>query len=369
MAEERQDVKRSLSLSSLRTIDYGDKNESISSIGTLTQNQRFRSLKYLFLLAPFLYIAHVTVWHYASRESQMHYTKEVVISPLHLRSDSKHIPYTSPSHKVSVILMNYSRPRMIRESSLMRTLLNHPNVGEILLLHGNPETKFEFVHDKVVNLDAVKENDEMGLSLRFYFSQMAKYDWVIHVDDDMEFDTDTLSELLAEFSKNTRRIVGRFGRDLSTTSWIMNHFNGYLSVDTHKQSEVILTKLMVMERNITSSFFEHAHLIWKDIIVPRGEGPLWNGEDIFMSLVANYVYNSTDNYAMNWLDVHDAPDDLKDYDNGELDICGGLTTGIFRVRYWDWQWWRSYFRRNRHYAYRGMLWQTARERLAQLSVS
>lgn len=269
------------------------------------------------------------------------------------------IPIPVPTQKASVVLMNYSRPRMIQESSLMRTLLSHPNVGEILLLHANPKTRFEFVHEKVVNVDATQENDEMGLSLRFYFSQMAKHEWVIHVDDDMEFDENVLNELLIEFNKNTNRIVGRFGRNLNEGGW----FNGYSSSNTHKQTDVVLTKLMIMERDLCTSFFEYAHLIWEDIVLNQGEGPMWNGEDIFMSLVANHVYGGKGNYAMDWLDVRSAPNSLKDYENGKLDISGGYSG----YRFWSWEWWQSLLRRNRHYSYRGMLWRAAESRLAMLS--
>lgn len=273
------------------------------------------------------------------------------------------IPLPLPKQKVSALLINYSRPRMIRDSSLMRTLLAHPNIDEVLLLHANPKTAFEFVHPKVINIDATQHNDEMGLSLRFFFCQLAKNEWVLHVDDDMEFPTSTLNELLVEYSRNPRRIVGRFGRDLVPG----NSFNGYSSRSSHKSTEVILTKLMAMERDVCSTFFEYAHLVWDDVILASGEGPLWNGEDIFMSLVANHVYGSHggdkyNNYAMDWLDVWQASDSLKDYDNGKLDISGGMKG----CRLWDWQWWQSVLRRNRHYSFRGQLWQTAKQRLAEL---
>lgn len=271
------------------------------------------------------------------------------------------IPLPLPPQKVSVVLMNYSRPRMIRESSLMRTLLAHPNVGEVILLHANPKTRFEFVHDKVFNVDATQENDEIGLSLRFYFCQMVNYDWVIQVDDDMEFNVDVISELLIEFNKDPKRIVGRFGRQLKKG----NSFNGYSSRNTHKQTDVILTKLMIMERDMCSSFFEYAHLIWEDIVLNQGEGPLWNGEDIFMSLVANHVYGHKNNYAMDWLDVRNAPTSLEGYTNAKLDISGDYSG--FQV--WSWEWWQSRLRRTRHYSYRGMLWQAAEYRLAALERS
>ena len=272
------------------------------------------------------------------------------------------IPLPLPREKISVVLMNYSRPRMIRESTMMRTLLSHPNIDEVLLLHSNPKTVFEFVHPKVKNIDAMEHNNEMGLSLRFYFCQIARNNWVLHLDDDMEFTTEALNELIIEYGRNPKRIIGRFGRDLS----IGNSFNGYSSTNRHKNTEVILTKLMLMERETCSAFFEYAHLVWNDVVLHNGEGPLWNGEDIFMSLVANHVYQQHgiqyNNYAMDWLDVWQADDSFKDYDNGRYDISGGMQG----IRFWSWQWWQTLLRRNRHYSYRGKLWQIARERLASL---
>jgi hypothetical protein len=247
---------------------------------------------------------------------------------------------------------------------MIRTLLSHPNVDEVLLLHANPKTAFEFVHPKVVNIDAIEHNDEMGLSLRFYFCQLAKNPWVLHLDDDMEFTTEALNEMFIEYGRNPRRIVGRFGRDLTAG----NSFNGYNSKNRHKSTEVVLTKLMIMERDTCSAFFEYAHLVWNDVILHDGEGPLWNGEDIFMSLVANHVYGEAkdgrefNNYAMEWLNVWQADDSLKDYDNGKHDISGGMSG----YRFWDWRWWQSVLRRNRHYSYRGRLWQIARDRLKEL---
>ena len=269
-----------------------------------------------------------------------------------------HIPFPAPEHKVSVVLMNHSRPRMIKESTLVPTLLQHPSVEEVVILHTNPKTQFNFVHPKVINIDATKENDQMGLSVRFYFCQLVKSDWVLHVDDDMEFTEKTLNEMLSEFAKDTKRIVGRYGRDRKEGY----HFNGYYSKDSTRETEVILTKFMVMERDTCSAFFQYSHLIWEDIILNNGEGPLWNGEDIFMSLVSNHVYGyvgGSNNYAMDWLDVWSAPEELKDYSNGKYDISGGYSG----IRFWDFNWWRSLLNRNRHYSYRGKLWKEARDRL------
>lgn len=251
---------------------------------------------------------------------------------------------------------------------MMPTLLSHPNIDEVLLLHASEKTAFEFVHPKVKNIDAIGHNNEMGLSLRFYFCQIARNGWVLHLDDDMEFTTEALNELIVEYGRNPKRVVGRFGRNFLKG----NSFNGYNSKNSHKNSEVILTKLMLMERRTCTAFFGYAHLVWNDIVLHNGEGPLWNGEDIFMSLVANHVYESTldqatdhNNYAMDWLNVWQADESLKDYGNGKLDISGGMRG----IRFWSWRWWQTLLRRNRHYSYRGRLWQVARDRLQGLSSS
>jgi hypothetical protein len=272
-----------------------------------------------------------------------------VVGPTLLRGlNSLSIPLPLPKEKVTVVLMNFSRPRMIRESKMMRTLLKYPNVDEFLLLHSNPDTVFEFVHPKVVNIDAIEQNQEMGVSLRFYFCQVAKNPFVMHLYDDMEFTTEVLNELFIEYSQNPCRIVGCFGRDLTPG----NSFDGYNSNSRHKSTEVV----MAVERHACSAFFAYAHLIWNDVVLHEGEGPLWNGEDIFMSLVANHIYGEPEdgrkfnkNYAMDWLNEWQADDALKDYSNGKLDISGGMKGYLI----WDWRWWQTVLRRNRHYSYRG----------------
>ena len=42
---------------------------------------------------------------------------------------------------------------------------------------------------------------------------------------------------------------------------------------------------------------------------------------------------SFNNYAMDWIDVWQADDALKDYDNGKYDISGGMQG----IRFWDWK--------------------------------
>lgn len=79
-------------------------------------------------------------------------------------AEIKKIPLPPSEHKVSVIILNEARPKTLQSSSLMPTLLQHPSVQEVVLLHTNPQSSFSWNHKKIVNIDASQEVDEMGLS-------------------------------------------------------------------------------------------------------------------------------------------------------------------------------------------------------------
>jgi hypothetical protein len=279
-------------------------------------------------------------------------------------------PYIKPTStypsdfRVSVVIMNHSRPRMIRESQLMQTLLKHSSVDEIILCHSNPRTKFEFLHDKVKNIDAIQANADMGLSLRFHYCRQAQNQYVIHVDDDMELSLQAVDELLNEFSLNTRRIVGKYGRSYSY--WRNVQRAGYDTATLGGPVEVVLTKILIVERTICDAFFDYNHLV-ADLMTESK--PLWNGEDIFVNLVANHAYQVPangpfNNFAIRDLDVWEASDIFKDDDTGEHDVSGNMD----RHRPWNvgWiNWCKAFLKSQKHAAFRGKLWCTAKQRLAQ----
>jgi len=297
----------------------------------------------------------------------------------------------------SVVLMNHNRPRMVRDSALLRTLVEHPAVTEVLLCHSNPRTKFRYDHPKVRNVDAVEANREMGLSLRFHYCRQASNDAVVHVDDDQELTPKSVDALLREFARDPRRIVGKYGR--SYNFWTSPHRYGYDTATISGDVEVVLTKLLVLQRSVCDAFFRYKHLVEDDLVRPFSR-PLWNGEDIFINLVANRVYGVPfdgpyNNYAFGGtatassnadnngvdgeddssspdLDVWEAPDTYKDDDTGEHDVSGNMD----RHRPWNVglaNWWRAYVRSQQHAAYRGRLWYEAKRRLygtpVQLQVS
>lgn len=262
------------------------------------------------------------------------------------------------NQQISVIIMNYGRPRVLQQSNLLPVLTSHEHVDEVLLLHASDATKFEYKHPKVRNIDAVKENEEIGLAIRFQFCDThvkEENEWVLIVDDDMEFEAATLTEVLVEFSKNPNRIVGKWARKLLPFSNSPLTFYGYNSITVSGQAEVVLTKFMMMQQTICKAFADHSHLVFDDIIKSYPK-PLWNGEDIFMSLVANHLYSQghSNNYGMPWLNVWETK-----YSRDEIGISGNVRG----VQPWNQGWWKDLAQMCSHYRYRGLLWREGRKRL------
>lgn len=321
-----------------------------------------------------------------------------------------------PDTKVSVVIMNHNRPRMLQESNLLPTLIAHPNIDEILLCHSNPQTSFDY-HDhstKIKNINAVQANEDFGLSLRFHYcATTARNPWVIMVDDDQEIAPQAITQLVSEFARNPHRIVGRYGRAyhdqpdpyshflafLSSwiSSWFYSHHNGYSTRDVMGHVEVVLTKFMILEQNVCGAFFHYQHLILDDPALRQSMHPFWNGEDIFMSLTANHVYSSRhqqqqkltndnnnvnsaaaapfdhNNYALR-LPVWEAHDPDKDSSGKQQqqvvqhDISGNMD----RHAIWNVGWtayWQARQKAQAHVGYRGLLWSSAKARLAASSLT
>jgi hypothetical protein len=268
--------------------------------------------------------------------------------------------------RVSVVLMNHGRPYMIQKSTLIPTFLEHENIDEILLCHSNPKTKFELVKPKVKNIDATEMNQKIGLALRFHFCQDAQNPWVIIVDDDQEVSANAIDQLLSEFNDNPRRIVGRYGRGYSY--WSAPARYGYNTQTLLGDVEVVLTKFMILERQLCQKFFTYAHVV--NDILPQSK-PLWNAEDIFMSLTANHVYKVPfngpyNNYAMP-LDVKEADDKLYNDGGGDNENVSGNLDRINLTNTDASAYWSAYNKAQTHTRYRGRLWYLAKTRLAALN--
>eukprot|EP00941_MAST-03F_sp_MAST-3F-sp1_P001471 g1471.t1 len=185
--------------------------------------------------------------------------------------------------KVSVVVMNWDRPDTLRDA-VIPALLASPRVSEVIVSHGKPDTAEALTrdvrHPRVIHVSKFEANKKIGVASRFETAiEHASEEWVIFMDDDIIPSENAMEELLREFARNPNRIVGKWGRH--------QHFwPFYDTVDVDGNCEVVLTKFMIMKHSTISLFFQYAHLLG----LPRGLSPhsvkpVWNGEDIFMSLI------------------------------------------------------------------------------------
>lgn len=280
------------------------------------------------------------------------------------------VPVPDPSIQISVIIMNHSRPKLLQNSNLLRTVTAHPNVQEVLLLHSNPLTAFDdsqlHLPDtslaKIKHIDASQMDRQIGLAIRFHYCSQASNNWIMHVDDDMELEGSAISVLINSMHDNPHRIVGRFGRQYDM--WRAPNRHGYDTTDIYGTAEVVLTKLLMLERVICEEFMEHVDVV--SDLVPQSS-PTWNGEDIFVNLIANHYYKVPtngpyNNYAIKNLKVWEA--DTSKFE--ENSVSGNMD----RNRIWQvgpMQFYQAYQRAQAHTLYRGILWDTAKQRLAAMA--
>ena len=116
------------------------------------------------------------------------------------------------------------------------------------------------------------------------------------LDDDLLPSAKAFEVLIAAFSADTNRIVGKWGRSQHVKPF-------YDTIDCDGLCDVVLTKFMIMRRADIGRFFDYATTMGMDRGLP-GSTPVWNGEDIFMSLVNSHCKGvSHKHLAMPSLDV------------------------------------------------------------------
>jgi hypothetical protein len=297
--------------------------------------------------------------------------------------------HTAPT--VAVVVMNHNRPTLLRDSTLIRTLVQHPQVGQLLLLHSNPDTSFNNTYllngrhvddddneewqrllwTKLQHVNAVEMNREMGLAIRFqYCHSHVHLDWVMLVDDDMECQPTAISTLIDLMQANPHRIVGKYGRTMGRSSK-KNGGGIYRLKNTYGPVEIVLTKFMMMEKVVCDAFVRYQHLM-DDL--SSNSRPMWNGEDIFVNLVANRLYQVPPNgpytnLAVQTLPVWDITDAqlLRTATGATGSVSGnpGIQT-LWQTSLWDW--WALRQKTQRHREQRSQMWRLGKERLAQVDV-
>ncbi len=184
---------------------------------------------------------------------------------------------------ISVVLLNWKRPDNIK-NQILPSLVKYRLINEIIISHGIRETQFDYEseHCQMVHRNDEENNKIYGLALRFLSAQSAKNDIVLILDDDLLPPEKTIEKLYHSFQLQPDRLHGIWGRK-------PDYYHNYNYKNVYGEVLISLTKCLLMPKQLATEFFNYQHLVL-DLV--KNHTPLWNGEDIFLSLVSIVVFGN-----------------------------------------------------------------------------
>ena len=179
---------------------------------------------------------------------------------------------------VSAVIPNWERAYNL-QNVILPILEKHPRVDEIIITHGRREAEFDYESERcrIVHRRDGDTARKYGLARRFLAAAEARNDVVLSLDDDIIVPEDSLSALYEGFARDPEIIHSLYGRDPDKNLRYCDHAR-------FGDVTYALTGAALLPKRLARVFFDYAPLI--ETLVRDNSEPLWNGEDLFMSLVA-----------------------------------------------------------------------------------
>lgn len=194
---------------------------------------------------------------------------------------------------ISLIILNWKRSNNIK-NKILPYIENNKLIDEIIISHGREDTFFEYSskNKNVIHRQDFILNSTFGLSLRFLSALTSKNKIIMFLDDDEIINNEEIEKCYQLLINNKNiGIIGKYGRKLSKKNneylYNFHNNNGY--------SDIILTKFMLLRKILIYDFFKSSLLVEH---LQQKAKPLWNGEDIFISLLSQKRYGNKSLYSM-----------------------------------------------------------------------
>ena len=184
----------------------------------------------------------------------------------------------SPSGRVSAVIPNWERAYNLKHV-ILPLLEKCPQIDEIIISHGRPETVFDYPGERcrVVHRRDYQAARKYGLARRFLAAAEARNDVVLSLDDDVIVPAESLFALYDGFARDPDVIHSLYGRNPD------KHL-GYCDYARFGEVTYALSGAALLPKRLARAFFDYAPLV--ETVVRAESKPLWNGEDLFLSLVA-----------------------------------------------------------------------------------
>lgn len=166
--------------------------------------------------------------------------------------------------QISVVIPNFARPHNL--PPLINALRNMPEIDDIIVTHGNPDTFIEF--DGVTNVKNYELNAKYGAASRWFVFLHTKHSTVLSIDDDMIPSQKLIRKMYLELQKNPNQIVGPFSRTCNS--------DGYR--DETRNYNIIITGLAMFPNKFVESFVQNFGRYAELLEKTKG-----NGEDILFN--------------------------------------------------------------------------------------
>jgi hypothetical protein len=105
-------------------------------------------------------------------------------------------------------------------------------------------------------VDAIKDNDKLGLSVRFKYCREARSRWVLVQDDDVWTSEESIRYMMLAKATYPGSLVGCCGRD-----WRGGGISYIAHTSDPGPARIILTIMMLADRSVCDAFFKYAPLM------------------------------------------------------------------------------------------------------------
>lgn len=206
--------------------------------------------------------------------------------------------------KITAVILNYKRPDNIIKY-IIPNLLNNKLIKNIIISHAISETFFKDYNNyrEIIHLKHFDENKKFGVFCRFIAAKLATTNCVAFHDDDFLISNKSIKNCFFNWQKHKKLIHGFRGRNIKKDE--------YIKFDASQENvPIVLTQFALAAKS--SINFVLNNYLKLDCFV-RDCHPIWNGEDIFLSLTA--ILNSKKLNKIYHFDYHNLPQNNAIHEN------------------------------------------------------